>query len=234
MIDPLLEWRSTLYYLGFLSSLAFSARFLIQWFVSEKQKKSVVNKIFWQLSLFGAGAMVIHSIIQVQYSPCLIQAINGIIAWRNLNLMEDVRKRYSLSTVLLLFLLCLPLTTLPFILQGYFFFDGEIIWARSPISIFNSVNRVQPLAWDIIGFIGIALFASRFWVQWWSAEKHQKSFLGPSFWWISLVGAFISIAYFYRLGDLINTIGPAIGIAPYIRNLMLLRSSSLKKLRNEP
>lgn len=224
--DPFLDLRTSLYYLGFLSSLAFGGRFLIQWLVSEYHRKSVVDKFFWQLSLFGASVMVLHSIIQLQYSPCLIQAINGVIAWRNLNLMQPQQKHYSLSTVLTLFVLIVPLTTLPFILQGYYLFDGEIIWARAPISIFNSVNREQPLYWNIIGFIGIALFASRFWVQWWSAEKHQKSFLGRPFWWLSLIGALISVAYFYRLRDVINAIGPAIGIIPYIRNLMLLRRSA--------
>ncbi|WP_420835497.1 lipid-A-disaccharide synthase N-terminal domain-containing protein [Parachlamydia acanthamoebae] len=28
--------------------------------------------------------------------------------------------------------------------------------------------------WHCLGTIGLALFASRFWIQWWCAEKQQK------------------------------------------------------------
>ncbi len=48
MVD---DWRIWLYPLGFIAGIAFAGRFLIQWYVSEKAKKSIVPRVFWQLSL---------------------------------------------------------------------------------------------------------------------------------------------------------------------------------------
>ena len=40
--------------IGFAGQFAFGGRFLVQWIASEKQKKSVIPKAFWYLSLVGA------------------------------------------------------------------------------------------------------------------------------------------------------------------------------------
>ncbi|QLH36144.1 MAG: lipid-A-disaccharide synthase N-terminal domain-containing protein [Parachlamydiaceae bacterium] len=85
------------------------------------------------------------------------------------------------------------------------------------------------------GFAGLILFNSRFWIQWWHAEQTQTSTLGRSFWWISLAGALCSIAYFARIQDPVNLIGPVIGMIPYVRNLMLLhKSKSPETAANNP
>jgi lipid-A-disaccharide synthase len=66
------------------------------------------------------------------------------------------------------------------------------------------------------------LFSSRFWVQWWHAEKLCQSQLNPLFWWLSLCGGLLSLVYFIHLGDLVNALGPGFGTIPYLRNLMLI------------
>ena len=216
------ELRVSLYLLGFLASLAFSSRAILQWLSSEAQGKSVVNKLFWQLSLVGSSIMIAHSLIQLQYNVGLIQTINFVIYWRNLNLMQPLKKQYSLYTLLGFLAFCIAVLTLCFEIQGWLFFDGKTIWARSPNFFLTSSQDISP-AWHAFGFIGMILFAGRFWVQWWDAERNHCSVLNPSFWWVSLVGAVISVAYFAHLGDIANLIGPATGLIPYIRNLMLIR-----------
>jgi lipid-A-disaccharide synthase len=52
--------------------------------------------------------------------------------------------------------------------------------------------------------------------------------LGAQFWWLSLVGDLMTLAYFTQIYDPVNIVGPALGLIPYIRNLMLLRQSSVK------
>ncbi|HEY4832525.1 MAG TPA: lipid-A-disaccharide synthase N-terminal domain-containing protein, partial [Waddliaceae bacterium] len=48
------NWRILLYYpLGLLPALFFTLRLLIQWFQSEKEKRSLVTPVFWKLSLTG-------------------------------------------------------------------------------------------------------------------------------------------------------------------------------------
>lgn len=223
--DPLSHWRETLYFLGFIAQSCFAIRFITQWLLSERKGESTVSPLFWKTSLFGSLLLSIHSIIQLQFSPCLIQSINAVIAYRNLNLEQPPQKRFSLRTLVILFIGAALLSALAFILQGYFLLDGHTIWARTPISFINSAAREQSLSWDFLGFIGCSLFASRFWVQCYLSEVKQKSYVGASFWWLSLMGALLMILYFVRLRDLVNLIGPLVGIPPYIRNLMLMRKT---------
>lgn len=85
------QWREGLYFLGFLSSLAFGLRMAFQWLYSEYLGKSTVTPTFWKLSLTGNILLAFHAFIQLQYHVFIIQVGNGFIAWRNLNLMQPSR-----------------------------------------------------------------------------------------------------------------------------------------------
>lgn len=222
MIDT---WREFLYPLGFISSLAFGARFIVQWIKSEKRKKSVVTPSFWKLSLIGNFMLFIHSVIQLQFHVCIIQVINGVISWRNLNLMQTSTKHFKTRSVLLLLIILLLSTFFIFFLQKPNFTNNSDSWFRIPTNAWSSLPLSIDYIWHLFGFAGLVLFNSRFWIQWWHAEKTQTSTIGRSFWWISLTGALCSFVYFLRIQDPVNLIGPAIGIIPYIRNLMLLSQS---------
>ena len=101
--------------------------------------------------------------------------------------------------------------------------EGVFDWFRVPVWYGQNVEREQiPYVWHLMGFGGLVLFNSRFWIQWWLAEKHKTSYLGPSFWWMSLIGDIFCLGYFMRIGDIVNVIGPGIGLVPYVRNLMLI------------
>ena len=219
------EWRTFLYPLGFLSALAFGARFIIQWLLSEKAHKSIVPRSFWQLSLLGNFLLLIHSFIQVQYPICMIQVCNAVISWRNLDLMQKNPSPVSLSTVIWILTGSLLLISLAFASQNWLL-DYEGSWFRIPKSPWqkNSIDSVS-FFWHLLGTLGTLLFSSRFWVQWWFAERAHASTLPLSFWWLSLSGALLSIAYFIRIGDSVNLIGPLVGLVPYIRNLMLLQKA---------
>jgi lipid-A-disaccharide synthase-like uncharacterized protein len=222
MIDG---WREILYPLGFLSALAFGARFILQWIKSEIRQKSVVTSSFWKLSLVGNSMLFLHSFIQMQFHVCIIQVINGVISWRNLNLMRASSRHWRTRSVMMLLALLLGATLLLFAIQESFVLDSGSAWFRIPSHSWNAAPLSIDYFWHLFGFAGLVLFNSRFWLQWWHAEKTQTSTLGYSFWWISLIGAFCSIIYFARIQDPVNLIGPAIGIIPYIRNLMLLSKS---------
>lgn len=219
-------WREILYPLGFLSSLAFGGRFLLQWLTSEIERKSIVTKIFWQLSLCGNLMLLFHSFIQVQFHVCVIQACNAIISWRNLNLMDDRKNQVSLSTVLYLLFGSVAMVSVAFLLQGYFLNYSFNEWFRLPIWR-NETPQSVGILWHAFGTLGLILFSSRFWVQWWYAEKAKASLLGPPFWWLSLSGGLISLVYFIRIDDPVNIIGPAFGLVPYARNLILIRNANL-------
>lgn len=209
--------REILYPLGFLSAVAFGARVLWQWVASEIKGESVVPRQFWTITIFANFLAFLHSIIQYQYHVALITTCNGILAWRNLNLMKPVSKQISFIATVTILLLGVTITTLLFALQG-----GDS-WFRIPIqTVFAGGPQHIPEIWHYIGFFGIILFSSRFWIQWWSSECHKKSVLNAPFWLVSLAGGFISVSYFFYIHDLVNGIGPLLGTIPYMRNLMLI------------
>lgn len=220
------EWRTLLYPLGFLSALAFGSRFILQWIQSERQRKSVVTHLFWKLSLFGNISLALHAYIQVQYHVCLLQACNAIISWRNLNLMQKKNRLHSSSLVFLFLVIVTLIVTLLFLFQGQFL-GNEAHWFRIPKQPWYEESATFPFWWHTVGFVGYFLFSSRFWIQWWIAEKNQISYLPPAFWWMSLSGAILSASYFILIHDIINAVGPLIGLIPYLRNLMLIQKSKI-------
>jgi lipid-A-disaccharide synthase-like uncharacterized protein len=47
--------------IGFLGNAVFSARFLVQWYVTEKRKQVVVPPLFWWLSLVGSLTLLAYA-----------------------------------------------------------------------------------------------------------------------------------------------------------------------------
>lgn len=219
-----MEWREFLYPLGFLSSIAFGARFSLQWLYSEYRGKSTVTKGFWVLSLVGNILLLIHATIQLQYHVAIVQSCNSVISWRNLNLMGAPARRVERKTVVAAMLTLSVAMTFLFYFSTSAVSSDNVTWFRVPthsLTLWSSPSST-PFALHLFGFVGIALFSSRFWVQWWLAEREKKSYLGKSFWWLSLIGDLMSIIYFAYIGDSVNFVGPALGTIPYLRNLMLL------------
>jgi lipid-A-disaccharide synthase-like uncharacterized protein len=221
-------WRQWLYPLGILPAMAFGWRFLLQWIQSEKAQRSVVTASFWKISLIGNILLLIHGALQMQFHVSIIQACNGVISWRNLNLLQPHEKHWNLPSVALLLAISLMSVLMLFMAQGYLHPQEAASWFRIPTSAWNlpttGDDSFVHICWHAIGTSGLVLFNSRFWVQWWTTERYGTSMLSPLFWWMSLLGALLCIFYFHHIGDTINLIGPLIGIIPYIRNLMLIGS----------
>jgi lipid-A-disaccharide synthase-like uncharacterized protein len=78
------------------------------------------------------------------------------------------------------------------------------------------------LAWIAIGFGGQLLFTGRMIVQWLASEKHRRSVVPPAFWWMSLIGASMLLAYFTWRRDIVGIFGQATGWFIYARNLWLI------------
>jgi lipid-A-disaccharide synthase-like uncharacterized protein len=84
--------------------------------------------------------------------------------------------------------------------------------------------------WKAIGYAGILTFGSRFVVQWLYSERHKESRVPPIFWWQSVVGTVLCLAYALRQKDSVFMAGYIFNLIPYIRNIMLIR----RKQRAEP
>ena len=86
--------------------------------------------------------------------------------------------------------------------------------------------------WLAFGFLGQALFAGRFLVQWIVSEKHKKSVIPIHFWFFSLGGGLVLLIYAIYKKDPVFIVGQGTGLFIYIRNLMLL--SKEKKSQPRP
>jgi len=78
------------------------------------------------------------------------------------------------------------------------------------------------LLWKVIGFAGIGTFGTRFVVQWLYSEKHKESRVPVIFWWQSLFGTILCLAYFLRQQDSVGVAGYLLNVIPYSRNLILV------------
>ena len=76
--------------------------------------------------------------------------------------------------------------------------------------------------WLVVGFAGQILFTSRFLVQWIASERRRQSVIPTAFWWLSLGGAALLLAYAIWREDPVFILGQAFGFVVYTRNLVLI------------
>lgn len=77
--------------IGLLGQGIFSARFIVQWLVSEKEKRSVIPVAFWYLSLLGGVTLLLYSIYKRDPVFILGQSTGVFIYTRNLLLIQRER-----------------------------------------------------------------------------------------------------------------------------------------------
>jgi lipid-A-disaccharide synthase-like uncharacterized protein len=83
-------------------------------------------------------------------------------------------------------------------------------------------DREMNELWLAIGFGGQLLFTSRFLVQWIASERRRQSIIPTAFWWLSLGGASLLLAYAIWRRDPVFILGQAFGFVVYTRNLILI------------
>ena len=76
--------------------------------------------------------------------------------------------------------------------------------------------------WKVIGWLGNAIFSTRFLVQWHATEKRKQVVVPGAFWWLSLLGSLCLFAYalFYQR-DSVFIFAYAFTWIPYARNLVI-------------
>jgi lipid-A-disaccharide synthase-like uncharacterized protein len=77
--------------IGFLGQALFTARFLVQWVVSEKKRASVVPVAFWWLSLLGGMALLAYAIFRRDLVIITGQGMGLFVYTRNLMLVGKAR-----------------------------------------------------------------------------------------------------------------------------------------------
>lgn len=86
------------------------------------------------------------------------------------------------------------------------------------------VNSFTEFWWVIIGLAGQLLFTGRFLVQWLASERARRSVIPVAFWWFSIGGGVILLAYAIYRKDPVFILGQSMGVFIYVRNLWLIRA----------
>ena len=79
--------------LGFSGQVCFFMRFLVQWIVSERKKRSVIPIYFWYLSLAGGLTLLIYAIHIKDPVFIVGQSTGAFIYIRNLMLIYREKRR---------------------------------------------------------------------------------------------------------------------------------------------
>ncbi len=94
--------------------------------------------------------------------------------------------------------------------------------SRQRLHAFLNITSPIGVAWVVLGLAGQVLFAGRMIVQWVASERRQRSVIPVAFWWMSLGGASMLLAYFIWRRDIVGVLGQGAGWAIYCRNLFLI------------
>ncbi len=81
--------------IGFTGQALFSARFLVQWWYSERHKRSVIPTQFWYFSLAGGATLLSYAIYRADPVFILGQLFGLFVYARNLQFIRRERRADS-------------------------------------------------------------------------------------------------------------------------------------------
>ena len=201
-----------MYVIGLIAQVFFSARMLIQWVLSEKQKRVVSPVLYWVFSLIGAYLLCIYGWLRNDFAIILGQFISYYIYLWNLNASGIWHKCAPVLRALLL--------VTPILVAVSLFLGG----ADPAGTLFRNPDIPLPLL--LFGCFSQALFTLRFVYQWWYSSRRHVSVLPMGFWVISLTGSLLICLYAILRLDIVLILGQALGLAAYARNIVIgLRSA---------
>ena len=95
----------------------------------------------------------------------------------------------------------------------------------SDISAYFAELAMVDAIWLGIGFFGQAIFFSRWIIQWVASERKAESRMPIAFWYLSLAGGLIMLAYAVHRRDPVFIVGQGIASFVYFRNLVLIHKT---------
>jgi lipid-A-disaccharide synthase-like uncharacterized protein len=195
------ERRLTPLALGWIGQGFYALRFLVQWQASERAGRSIAPRAFWWLSLAGAALLALYTASAGEPILCGGYLANGWIYVRQLRPPE---RRLALE---------------PLAVSGLL----ALLWIAG---IGAARSQGLPLGWLGVLLAGQAIWNGRFAWQWWLGERERQTHLSDSFWWWSLAGNALLLAYAIHRGDTLLICAFALGPIVQLRNLMIaLRAS---------
>lgn len=99
-----------------------------------------------------------------------------------------------------------------------------------PATLILANYSLPELIWMGVGFLGQAVFAMRFVVQWIASERRKRSFIPVAFWYLSILGSAILLAYSIYRRDPVFIAGQSLNMVIYVRNIHLIQFRKDRKL----
>ena len=201
-----------IYSVGFFAQLLFSGRLILQWIISEKNKKVLTPSLFWKLSLIASFLLFVYGYLREDFAIMMGQALTYFIYIRNLQLQGEWQKAPKwLQWFLWIF---------PVLLVIYSYNNNSY-----DIDKFFR-NEAIPLGLLIWGSVAQIIFTLRFIYQWIYSEKNKESTLPFGFWLLSLIGSIMILIYAILRKDPVLLVGHLMGSAIYFRNILLLKKQN--------
>ncbi len=201
-----------IYGIGALAQLLFSGRTLLQWVISERNKKVLTPALFWKLSLIASFLLFVYGYLRNDFAIMLGQVLTYFIYVRNMQLQGEWSRMHQLVRI---FIIIFPLIII------------AIGYNNNKQDIYNLLNSEDIPDWLLyLGIISQIIFTLRFVYQWIYSERKKESSLPLGFWALSLLGASLIFTYAIFRKDPILIAGHTFGIVTYVRNIMLLRNQS--------
>lgn len=89
---------------------------------------------------------------------------------------------------------------------------------------FLNVDSWVEFWWVVFGLGGQLMFTARFLVQWIASERAGRSVIPLAFWYFSISGGAILLAYAIYRADPVFILGQSLGVFIYSRNLWLIHA----------
>jgi len=197
---------------GLVGNLLFTGRVLVQWIASERRGESVVPVPFWWVSLIAAIILMIYALMRHNgygdYDPDLPMflglSVTLIPYIRNLHIIYHPDRPARRGAQILL-----PAAALIFV----------VIYSM----ILNLEHQNKWLF--TLGLAGNAIYCSRFIIAWVQAEQQRRAILPLSFWYLSMIGSLLLLAYSLMRADLVFILGFMFNSIPFLRNIFLINRS---------
>ena len=228
---PRILWET----LGVTGAVIFYGRFYVQWWASERAKRSVIPVAFWYMSATGSVLQFIYAVHIVSPGGAFGQCFNIVVYARNL--VHIWREQGKLTRALNV---------------GVHAAAGAIVLLAAAFMVSTwlqeiHANRALPVEaatrnwfWLGVWAVGQILFSLRFAIQWLATELRRRSVMPPIFWHLSLIAAALQALSFVQRAEWIFAAGMAATIVIYARNLYFVHRAPAEgqpvpaDARNEP
>jgi lipid-A-disaccharide synthase-like uncharacterized protein len=94
-------------------------------------------------------------------------------------------------------------------------------WLHNIIWHDGKLLGIEWSVWKVVGMTANAAFLTRFLVQWYATEKKKRVVVPTAFWWLSLVGSLLLLAYSLHKRDSVFILAYVVPWIPYMRNLII-------------